>query len=214
MSAGAAGETAEATRAPERCAERMKVRLADALWGCLEGERLADISVGDVIEAADVSRGSFYYHFSDLDDLTVWALRRELLDSDRQGHSFVLLSSRAVAPEETPVTARSIGRVCLLLDRGGMSLVFGVALGETLDFWRGALCGPGEELPDAVVAQLEYAVGGMVGMLARASSSSEAKCRVSVAFLHERYLWLVQRVAEVLDVSARELAARLDAACA
>lgn len=210
MTTGAAGAVAQA---PARCADRMKVRLADALWSCLEDKRLADISVGDVIEAADVSRGSFYYHFPDLDHLTAWALSCEIMDSDRQGHSFALLSSREVVPEETPVMSRSITRVCLLLDRGGMSAVFEVSLDAMLDMWTSALCGPGEVLPDSVVAQLEYAVGGMVGMLARASRSSEAKRRVSVAFLHERHLWLVQRVAEVLGVSARELMDRLDDAC-
>lgn len=211
MSVGTASAVAEA---PARCADRMKVRLADALWSCLEEKRLADISVGDVIEAADVSRGSFYYHFSDLDHLTTWALECEIMDSDRQGHSFAILSSRAVVPEETPVMSRSIARVCLLLDRGGMSAVFEVSLDAMLGVWTEALCGSGEELPDSVVAQLEYAAGGMVGMLARASGSSEAKRRVSVAFLHERHLWLVQRVAEVLGVSARELMGRLDSAAA
>ena len=77
---------------------------------------------------------------------------------------------------------------------------------------RDALCAEGEELPDEVVAQLEYAVGGTVGMLSRARSSTEAKRRMSMAFVHERHLWLVARVAEVLGVSPRELAARLERA--
>ena len=62
-----------------RAADRMKTCLADALWGCLETRSLTGLSVGDVIEVAGVSRGSFYYHFSDLDHLVSWALARELL---------------------------------------------------------------------------------------------------------------------------------------
>ena len=77
-----------------RAADRMKTCLADALWGCLETRSLTGLSVGDVIEVAGVSRGSFYYHFSDLDHLVSWALARELLDSDREGHSFLELAAR------------------------------------------------------------------------------------------------------------------------
>lgn len=197
-------------REATRTAGRMRRRLADALWGCLETRRLTEVSVGDVIEAAGVSRGSFYYHFSDLDDLVAWSLSQELLNSDGAGHSFLALAAQEELPEETPAVSRSLERVCLLLDRGGMSPVFDVALDAMQRLWVGALCDEGEELPDEVAAQLEYAVGGTVGMLSRASVSTEAKRRASMAFLHERHLWLVARVADVLGTSPRELMARLE----
>ncbi len=101
----------------ERVADRMKARLADALWELLGTRRLTEVSVGDVIEAAGVSRGSFYYHFSDLDHLVAWAISQELLNSDREGHSFAALAAREEPPAETPVVSRSLCRVCLLLDR-------------------------------------------------------------------------------------------------
>lgn len=197
------------TTAGVRGADRMKTRLADALWSCLEVRRLAEVSVGDVIDAAGVSRGSFYYHFPDLDHLVAWALAQELLDSDREGHSFVALAAQEEPPAETPLVARSLGRMCLLLDRGGMSAVYEVALGATLRLWEAALRPEGGALPDEVTAQLEYAVGGTVGMLARSSVSSEVKRRVSMAFVHERNLWLVARVAELLGQSPREVLALL-----
>ena len=108
-------------------------------------------------------RGSFYYHFADLDHLVAWALSQELLNSDRAGHSFLVLAAQQERPEETPAVSRSLARVGLLLDRGGMSSVFEVTLDAMLRLWRDALCAEGEELPDEVVAQLEYAVGGTVG---------------------------------------------------
>lgn len=195
-----------------RTADRMKVRLADALWGCLETRRLTEVSVGDVIEAAGVSRGSFYYHFSDLDHLVEWALSRELLDSDREGHSFMTLAAQVEPPDESPTVARSLSRVCLLLDRGGMGAVYDVTLGMVLRLWGEVLCPEGGRLSDEVAAQLEYAVGGTVGMLSRASLSSGAKRRVSMAFVHESHLRLVRSVAEVLGESPRSVAARLERA--
>lgn len=197
-------------RDASRVSGRMRRRLADALWGCLETRRLAEVSVGDVIEAAGVSRGTFYYHFSDLDDLVAWSLSQELLNSDGAGHSFLALAAQSELPEETPAVSRSLERVCLLLDRGGMSPVFDVALGAMQRLWAAALCDEGETLPDEVAAQLEYAVGGTVGMLARASTSTESKRRASMAFLRERHLWLVARVADVLGTTPRELGERLE----
>ncbi len=193
----------------EHVADRMKTCLADALWGCLVTRALTGLSVGDVIEVAGVSRGSFYYHFSDLDHLVSWALARELLDSDREGHSFLELAAGEETPEENPAVTRSLERVCLLLGRGGMSAVYEVALDAVLRLWEAALCPDGGPLPDEVVAQLEYAVGGLVGMLARASVSTDAKRRVSIAFLHERHLWLVARVSEVLGREPRDVMALL-----
>lgn len=201
-----------ATAERSRTAGRMRARLADALWGCLETRRLAEISVGDVIEAAGVSRGSFYYHFADLDELVEWSLRQELLDSDRMGHSFMALAAQEDLPDETPAVSRSIERACLLLDRGGMSSVYDVTLNVVLDLWSLALSPGGAPLPDEAVAQLEYAVGGTVGMLSRARESTASKRRASIAFLHERHLWLVRRMSDVLGKSPRELAALLERA--
>ncbi|MBM6774243.1 TetR/AcrR family transcriptional regulator [Olsenella profusa] len=198
----------------ERSTDRMKVRLADALWACLAQTPLGDLSVGDVIDAAGVSRGSFYYHFSDLDHLTAWAVREELLDSDRRGNSFLVLAACEPEPNLEPRVERSIERICLLLDRGGMSAVYGVALDVTLGLWERALCPEGGSLPDEVVAQIEYSVGGTVGMLSRAGVSTDAKRRVSVAFIHERHLWTVRRVSEVLGRSPRELVGCLEGAVA
>ena len=195
-----------------RAAECMKARLADALWGCLETRRLTEVSVGDVIQEAGVSRGSFYYHFSDLDHLIAWALSQEMLNSDRRGNSFMALAAQDEPPAESETVSRSLSRVCLLLDRGGMGAVFDVALDAQLALWTKALCPEGELLPDEVVAQLEYAVGGTVGMLSRAGRSSDSKRRASMAFVHERHLWMVRRVAEVLGESPRSVAAHLERA--
>lgn len=192
-----------------RTTERMKTRLADALWDCLAERPVGEISVGDVIEAAEVSRGSFYYHFDDLDQLLAWAIRQEVMNSDRKGHSFALLLART-EPSGDPLVQRAIARVCLLLDKGGMSPVFDVALDAMREVWVAVLEPEGGRLPDGVVAQLEYAVGGSVGMLARANGSTEAKRRVSSAFIRACHRTLVERVAAELDVSAAELVVRFE----
>lgn len=193
-----------------RAGERMKARLADAFWGLLVTSRLADISVGSVVAAAQVSRGSFYYHFDDLDELVGWALAREITNVDGEGTSLMALTMRRGPEEGAPSAARSIRRICLLMDGGGMHVVYDVAINLMLDLWRGVLRPEGGELPDDLVAQLEYAVGGTMGMLFRARGSSVEKRRVSVAFLRDRHLRFVVRVAQRLGVDSHELAVRVE----
>lgn len=209
---GAPPAVSAPSRPPASASERMCERLADALWTCLEESRLTEVSVGDVIAAAGVSRGTFYYHFACLDQLVAWALRRELLDIDHEGHSLADIASCEQSPVETPALSTSCARVCLLLNRGGMSSVYEVVLEDMLRLWSSALCPEGQELPDAVVEELEYAVGGTVGMLARAGASSDAKRRSSLTLVHRRNLKLVRSVAEIIDESPREVLARLERA--
>lgn len=192
-----------------RAGIHMKSKLADALWSLLKTQCLSTISVSDVIEAASVSRGSFYYHFADLDTLVRWALLREVFDSDRQGHPFFLLATKTALPQETHELKRSISRVCLLLDRGGMNIVFDVSLDALVDLWCRVLQPDANELPNEVISQLEYAVGGTVGMLARANVRDESKRRTSVAFIREQQIRMVRSIAAVLHMSPSELMARL-----
>lgn len=197
-----------------RAGDRMKARLADAFWGLLATTRLADVSVGGVVTAAKVSRGSFYYHFDDLDELVGWALAREIADADGEGTSLMALAMRPGAEEGrgTSAAARSLGRICLLMDCGGMNVVYDVALGLMSDLWLEVLRPEDGRLPDDLVAQLEYAVGGTMCMLYRARGSSAEKRRISVAFLRDRHLRFVARMAQRLGVSSHDLAVRVQEA--
>lgn len=175
-------------------ATRMREKLADALWATLESKRLEEVSVGDVIEAAGVSRGTFYYHFAEKDELVRWALRREILDADRRGTSLAALASRSVPCEGDPVVERSVERLCLLIHRGGMGVVYDAMLDVALELWTRLLQPADGRLPDEVVTAVEYGVGGMVGLLRRSGTASNDRRRVSVAFLSEQYARLSERV--------------------
>lgn len=185
-----------------RAAARMRERLADAFWECLDGARLDTVSVGDVIAAAGVSRGSFYYHFADKGELVRWALRHEAIDVDRRGTSLVAVMAGPEPDDEDPIVARGVRRICLLIDRGGMDVAYDAMLELAIEFWTRAQRPEGGRLPDEVVAALEYGVGGLVGMLSRADASTEAHRRASVAFLREQHARLREHVlSEVLVAS-------------
>ena len=59
----------------------MRDHYASTLVDLCRTRRLADISVSDVVEAANTARSTFYTHFSDLDDLVCFAASRPMLNS-------------------------------------------------------------------------------------------------------------------------------------
>lgn len=52
-------------------------KLIDAFWACLEDHRLTDITISAITKSAELNRGTFYYHFRDIDDLTARAIEVE-----------------------------------------------------------------------------------------------------------------------------------------
>ncbi|WP_455136662.1 TetR/AcrR family transcriptional regulator [Thermophilibacter sp.] len=194
-----------------RAAARMRERLAEAFWEVLADARVDDVSVGAVALTAGVSRGSFYYHFADRDELMRWALRREILDADRAGTPLMQLiaAEGTCAGEAGRAAERTVHRLCLLIDHGGMDVVYDAIAEVTLDYWRAVLRPDGGRLPDGIVAGLEYDVGGLVGMLCRAGSSTDDERRSSLAFLRDRHVLIARRVCHEAGITAEQLRARM-----
>ena len=61
-----------------------KRALAAALKELMETQPFARISVGDICQACDMSRKSFYYHFKDKYDLVNWIYYTECLTALRE----------------------------------------------------------------------------------------------------------------------------------
>ena len=94
-----------------------KERLARALRDALTTVPLSKVTVSGITRTAGVTRQAFYYHFSDIRDLTVWVFKREVADqiianatyedwSDGLLAMFVWMQNH---PEETPSVVSSIG---------------------------------------------------------------------------------------------------------
>jgi len=94
-----------------------KERLARALRDALTTVPLSKVTVSGITRTAGVTRQAFYYHFSDIRDLTVWVFKREVADqiiahttyedwSDGLLAMFVWMQNH---PEETRSVLSSIG---------------------------------------------------------------------------------------------------------
>ena len=100
-----------------------KERLARALREALTTVPLSKVTVSGITRAAGVTRQAFYYHFSDIRDLTVWVFKREVADqiiahatyddwSDGLLAMFVWMQKH---PEETRCVVSSLGMEDLLI---------------------------------------------------------------------------------------------------
>ncbi len=100
-----------------------KERLARALRDALTTVPLSKVTVSGITRTAGVTRQAFYYHFSDIRDLTVWVFKREVTDqiiahttyedwSDGLLAMFVWMQKH---PEETRCVVSSLGMEDLLI---------------------------------------------------------------------------------------------------
>lgn len=100
-----------------------KERLARALRDALTTVPLSKVTVSGITRTAGVTRQAFYYHFSDIRDLTVWVFKREVADqiiahatyedwSDGLLAMFVWMEKH---PEETRCVVSSLGMEDLLI---------------------------------------------------------------------------------------------------
>lgn len=100
-----------------------KERLARALRDALTTVPLSKVTVSGITRTAGVTRQAFYYHFSDIRDLTVWVFKREVADqiiahatyedwSDGLLAMFVWMQKH---PEETRCVVSSLGMEDLLI---------------------------------------------------------------------------------------------------
>ena len=100
-----------------------KERLARALRDALMTVPLSKVTVSGITRTAGVTRQAFYYHFSDIRDLTVWVFKREVADqiiahttyedwSDGLLAMFVWMQKH---PEETRCVVSSLGVEDLLI---------------------------------------------------------------------------------------------------
>ena len=100
-----------------------KERLARALREALTTVPLSKVTVSGITRTAGVTRQAFYYHFSDIRDLTVWVFKREVADQIMAHATYEDWSDGLLAmfvwmqehPEETRCVVSSLGIEDLLV---------------------------------------------------------------------------------------------------
>lgn len=155
-------------------------KLIEAFWDCLGQTRLPDISISAITKRANLNRGTFYYHFHDLDELLEQAIEREF-----DSHQLLLSIFDLIAGTPDPASAATLvqqrtQRAGLFIDRGGLDVLSLHIKRLVRQMWTAILCDEGQQLKPETLFVIEYTTSGIIGLIANdemrktAQSSPEA----------------------------------------
>ena len=168
-------------------------RIVDAFWELLEDNRLHDITVHMIVAKAKCNRGTFYYHYADIDELVYKAIEREFYaEGGLPNQYFELITGDTEQAMHALLGSRRVARLGLAIRQGGLDLVESKFKIFLVEFWKMVLCPNGEELSPRVHIAIEYNASGILSLIA--------------FFLHEDNLKLVEDDAAAAADFLREFA--------
>lgn len=161
---------------PKKSATEIEARqrLKNVFWDLLEEHQLREITVGTVADRAHCNRGTFYYHFRDMDHLISSAIEDVLVNNGSIAQSIFRLTSGESALENLEERETEMYRMGLILKRGGTDMVMAKVLAIVEEAWETVLCPCGGPLTVRAQAIIEFNVGGMLALIASNHDSSFA----------------------------------------
>ncbi len=195
-----------------------KRRLIDAFWTLLETTHLHDITVGMITAAAHCNRGTFYYHYADIDALVYSAVRELLLgDGTVPKTIFELVAgSDADDPLARATLDGRFRRFALIMQEGEMRRVDAMVKSIVTGMWESALCHDGERLTPEARLIIEHAASGILGVVTFANANPDARGSCTPApvlrsYLRESSLLMFSHLCRAQHLTPEEFAARLGA---
>lgn len=156
----------------EPCA---RARIIEAFWQLVEEERHTNVSVGAVTRAAGCNRGTFYYHFKDVDALIDDALDGVLLDDGAIVDAlFCVMRTGELDPLEDECLAPRLHRIMLVLDSGTAHKVRRIVNDAVLQRWEELLASEGRTLTHDGEFAIRFMLSGVVGYLLARGNAYEA----------------------------------------
>ena len=134
-------------------------RIIAAFWKLLSDHELRDISVSKVSAEAHCSRGSFYYHFADIDDLMYHAIERDTEATAFVGY-ILRIASGTGAPPKLGDWYQHIDHLLLIMEHGGARVILEKAIAVVTNLWRTALYPNGGDLSPESKLIIRYNVSG------------------------------------------------------
>ncbi len=188
-------------------------RLIDAFWHLLETHQLHDITVGMVAGTAHCNRGTFYYHYADIDELLACALQEEFSgEYSLPNEIFLIVSGVNKDFLDDPTINERIARISLVMEKGGSDVVDAYIKTMVVDMWKAVLCFDGAPLAPETRIVIEYAVNGIIGVITYKAKfdRDNTTCDEALArFMRKNSLFLISRISEAQGISRKEVLSRL-----
>lgn len=143
-----------------------KCKMRNAFWHLMETNNLGDITIGMIVNEAHCNRGSFYYHYHNLDELIDNAIEVELLGRSSVGqYVFDLVSGTESVRLYQGFPVEAVRRISTMAYHGGLSTFFEKLRKSVMQRWTYALCQNGEPLNPNVLYSLDFACSSMAGVV-------------------------------------------------
>lgn len=187
-------------------------RIQDAFWLLLEEYQLREITIGTITAQANCNRGTFYYHYRDLDNLIQRIIENEILGKNALAENLFRVITGANFGEYLEAYAQSVHRISLLLNRGGMDMVIAKVCPAVKTMWQAVLCPDGECLSREAEAIIEFNVGGILTLLVlngEFSGDQALNSRDAASFVSVNSQIAIERLSKAQGLSADEIATRL-----
>lgn len=184
----------------------------------MEAEPAVEISVGAVTRAAGCNRGTFYYHFKDIEGLRRAAVSQMLLDDGAMTDD--VWRAVLMGDIDTLFANDGVGwlhRLVLALESGMAPLVNSVARKTVMDRWAQAVCPDGGELASDARFAIQFMVSGVMSLMVAVGYSNEGMApmpRIELGPCARAYLArvasaTVDTVAKAQGIGRDDLIARL-----
>ena len=189
------------------------IRLANAFWTLLEHHRLANITVGMVAEQAELNRGTFYYHFRDIDDLTARAIEVEFNSQALLPGIFDLIAGAPGSITAIELIQQRMQRLSLLIDRGGLDVLSMQIKRLVRQTWTAILCAEGESLKPETLFIIEYTTSGIIGLIANETMRTSAQTSPDAlnGFLARNSAFLLEQIGNAQGVPRNIILERIHA---
>lgn len=151
---------------PSKQQESADLRIRNAFWKILEEHEYKDITVGMIVDEAQCNRGSFYYHYPNIEALVDCVINKELLGNFTITQViFSVVSGFKLKDSDRDLITQQIKNLWLIAERGGLDLIDPKIKSGVIRMWTSILCPNGEELNPSTYALLEYTSSGIMGLM-------------------------------------------------
>lgn len=155
-------------------------RIVDAFWEAIEREPYARADVRSLCAAARVNKNTFYYHWRNIDELAADAVSG-LLDPGLFDAVLRMLRGDGAGAALPEVDEKSLARVCLVAGANGSPEMRGMLRDAITQVWATGLGVEIGSLPLPARLDFEFAVGGVMSVLAHSSELGPESVLAEVA---------------------------------
>lgn len=166
-------------------------RLADAFWRLLSDNPFAKLTVLALVREAGLNKNTFYYHYTDIDDLARTIVANTFHPEALQRLLAQLEATGGATPDSQ--LEQSFDRLCLIASDHSTPALQEMLKDALRDSWAGTLHIDPELLPLDKRLALEFAVGGVTAIFAH-----RAKLRLHFTFVDAITTDLRRQVQQIL----------------